>query len=379
MIYKRKIQDHIQEYLKSDSRKIFFMWGPRRSGKTTIIKKIGVELGLPVFNFDLMSDMEKFAPDLATLKKVASECPVILIDEVQNYSGATRALKILSDEFNVKVIATGSSELRRKATDFDSLSGRFVERFCIPLSVEEIVDNNNIHAYEKKQFLQSLSEKLQIYGAYPEIYCLEAENERIDGLRNILDTYVLKDIIDIYDLRNAKLAKDILTQIALQVGSEVSLRELASGLGANVATVSNYVEIFVKNYVLLRLPAFKTNLRRAVSAHSKFYFLDLGLRNILVRDFRDINIRPDRGGLFENFVMAELYKKIQNSKLNYSLYFYREYGGREIDFVLEDYKKKYLCLEAKFGAGGAKQVFPLPHKLEAINRENYFETLAELK
>lgn len=379
MIYKRRIENHIQEYLKSDIHKIFFMWGPRRSGKTTTIKKIGVELGMPVFNFDLMSDMEKFAPDLGTLKKVVSECPVILIDEVQNYPEATRALKILSDEFKVKVIATGSSELRRKATDFDSLSGRFIERFCLPLSVEEIVDNTNIPAYEEKQFGQSLSETFQIFGAYPEIYCLEAENERIDGLRNILDTYVLKDIIDIYDLRNAKLAKDILTKIALQVGSEVSLRELANGLGANVATVSNYVEIFVKNYILLPLPAFKTNLRRVVSAHRKFYFLDLGLRNILVRDFRGTDIRPDRGGLFENFVMAELYKKIQNDKLNYSLYFYREYGGKEIDFVLEDYKKKYFCLEAKFGDGGAKRVFPLPHKSETINRENYFDRLSGIK
>lgn len=379
-MYNRKLEQQIGDYLKGKDKKILFIWGPRRSGKTTVIKKIGVGLGLPVFNFDLMSDYEKFAPDINVLRKIVASCPVILIDEVQNYPEATRALKILHDEFSVKIIATGSSELRQKTKNFDSLAGRFTEHFCLPLSVDEIKNNFPAPAHEEDNLYNSLSEKIQVYGAYPEVFSdVLSDNEKIDALQNILDTYVLKDVIDIYNLRNGKLAKDILTKIALQIGSEVSLRELASDLGANVVTVSNYVEIFIKNYVLLPLPSFKTNLRRAVSAHRKFYFLDLGLRNILVKDFRETNIRPDRGGLFENFILAEMYKKIKNEKSHYSLYFYREYGGKEIDFVVEDYKKNYLCLEAKFNGGGARPVFPLAHKQETINLKNYFQKLDLLK
>ncbi len=379
-MYKRQLEQQISHYLNGKDKKILFIWGPRRSGKTTMIKKIGADLGLPVFNFDLMSDYEKFAPDVDVLRKVVASCPVVLIDEVQNYPEATKALKVLHDEFAIKIIATGSSELRQKTTNFDSLAGRFAEHFCLPLSIGEIHNNFPLPAHEEEKFFVSLAEKIQIYGAYPEVFNNTLpDSEKIDALQNILDTYVLKDVIDIYNLRNAKLAKDILTKIALQIGSEVSLRELASDLGANVVTVSNYIEIFIKNYVLLPLPAFKTNLRRAVSAHRKFYFLDLGLRNILVKDFRDTNIRPDRGGLFENFVMAEMYKKIKNGGLHYSLYFYREYGGKEIDFVVEDYKKNYTCFEAKFSGGGARPVFPLAHKQDTINTRNYVQKLNLLK
>jgi len=379
-MYKRQLEQQINAYLSGTDKKILFIWGPRRSGKTTIIKKKGVDLSLPVFNFDLMSDHEKFTPDIDILKKIVSSCSVVLIDEVQNYPEATKALKILHDEFGVKIIATGSSELRQKTKNFDSLAGRFVECFCLPLSLKEVQSNFSVPLHEEVNFYNSLAEKIQIYGAYPEVFNDDySDSQKIDALQNILDTYVLKDVIDIYDLKNAKLAKDILTKIALQIGSEVSLRELASDLGANVVTVSNYIEIFVKNYILLPLPAFKTNLRRAVSAHRKFYFLDLGLRNILVKDFREVSIRPDKGGLFENFIMSEIYKKIKNEHLHYSLYFYREYGGKEIDFVLEDYKKNYICFDAKTGAGKAKTVFPLPHELETINSKNYFEKIDLIK
>ena len=165
------------------------------------------------------------------------------------------------------------------------------------------------------------------------------EKERIDLLQHMLDAYVLKDVIDIYELKNTKLAKDILTKIALQLGSEVSIREIAASLGAYPSTVSNYIEIFIKNYILISLPSFKTNVRKAVSENRKLYFYDLGIRNALIKDFRDLDIRQDKGGVFENFIISEFEKicKLQNAKVN--MYFYREYGGKEIDMVIEDYKK----------------------------------------
>jgi len=113
-----------------------------------------------------------------------------------------------------------------------------------------------------------------------------------------------------------QLAKDILTKIALQLGSEVSLREIATSLQANWTTVSNYVEIFVKNYILISLPSFKTNARRAVSENKKYYFYDLGLRNALIKDFRDLDLRQDRGAVFENYIVSEI-EKIKKS-INYN-------------------------------------------------------------
>ena len=333
MFFKRTIEEDIKKYLNSKETKTLFIWGPRRSGKTTLISKLASELGVKRYNFDLESDREKFAPRKEELEAIVKENKVILIDEVQNYPEATVMIKLLHDEFGVKVIATGSSELRQKSKDFDTMAGRFHEIYCLPLSIFEIFENLKPKTDEEKEFKKQLAERLQIFGSYPEIYAREelSEKERIDLLQYILDAYVLKDIIDIYELKNEKLAKDILIKVALQLGSEVSIREIAESLRAYPSTVSNYIEIFIKNYILIPLPSFKTNIRKAVSENRKLYFYDLGIRNILIQDFRDLDLRPDKGGVFENFIILELekWRRLTNAKVN--IYFYREYGGRYCD------------------------------------------------
>lgn len=380
-MYKRVIETRIGQYLKGKDSKILLIWGPRRSGKTTILDKLASELKVRKFNFDLESDREKFAPRREILEKLARENKIILIDEVQNYPEATVMLKLLHDEFKTKVIATGSSELRQKSKDFDTMAGRFSEIFCLPLAISEIINNEKILGSERQNYDRILAEKLQIFGSYPEVYTSNnlSELEKIDLLQSVVDTYVLKDIINIYDLKNTKLAKDILTKIALQIGSEVSLREIANSLGANVATVSSYIEIFIKNYILIPLPSFKTNSRRAVSENRKLYFYDLGIRNILITDFRALELRPDRGGVFENFIVSEIEKMRKNSNIKLNLYFYREYGGKEVDLVVENYKKDYKAIEIKANEKSkAKDFFPLAHEFETINATNYFEKIEKL-
>lgn len=373
----RAIETDIKKYLASSDYKILFIWGPRRSGKTTLLKKFAQALNVPIFNFDLFSEREKFTPDRNTLEKIADEHKVILIDEVQNYPESSIALKLLHDEFKIKIIATGSSELRQTSKDFDSLAGRFTQIFCLPLSIFEIAENVSLKAYEKDDFYLKLATDGQIYGMYPEVY-LEKDTEgiKIDLLQNLLDTYVLKDVIDIYNLKNTKLAKDILTKVALQLGSEASLREIANSLQANVLTVSSYIEIFIKNYILISVPSFKTNRRRAVSENRKLYFYDLGIRNILVKDFRSLELRPDSGGLFENFIISEIEKRKKILNLKQTVYFYREYGGKEVDIVIEDYRKQYTCIEVKLGKEQVQKIFPLPHKLETITSHDYFMKIA---
>lgn len=377
-MFKRTIENAIEKYLRDKKdHKILFIWGPRRSGKTTLLNKLAKKLGVKKFNFDLQSDRKKFLPRRETLELLAKENRVILIDEIQNYPEVTVVLKILYDEFGVKIIATGSSELRQKASkEFDSLAGRFNEIYCLPLSVFEILANENPLPSDKITHAINLANRLQIFGAYPEVYL--AKNNQTDSLQHILDAYVLKDIIDIYNLKNTKLAKDILTKIALQLGSEVSTREIADSLGASHSTVADYIEIFVKNYILISLPSFGVNTRKAVSENRKLYFYDLGIRNILVQDFRNIDLRPDKGGVFENFIISEIEKTRKVNKTKVNLYFYREYGGKEIDLVLEDYFKKYQAVEIKIqGRGGNRNIFPLPHSFVTINQSNYFEIITK--
>src|SRR3989344_1672816 len=224
-MFKRKIEDKIEEYLKGEDYKTFYIWGPRRSGKTTVLQALAKKLGVRVFNFDFSSDHSFFTPDRDALDKLTKENKVILIDEVQNYPQATIAIKLLHDEYKVKVVATGSSELRQKDEEFDTQAGRFTEHYCLPLSIDEIKANGNRPSYEDKNFEKKLVEQLQIFGSYPEVYTQDAlsDEDKQKLLENIVQTYVLKDVVDIYGLKDKKLAEDILTKIALQLGSEVSI------------------------------------------------------------------------------------------------------------------------------------------------------------
>ncbi len=378
---KRKIEDKISKYLDGKDYKIFFIWGPRRSGKTTVLQNLSKKLGVKIFNFDFQSDSSLFVPTREALDKIASLGDVILIDEVQNYPSATVALKLLHDEYGIKIIATGSSELRQTTNDFDSLAGRYTENYCLPLSIQEILEYNNPREIEKDNILNKESKYQQIYGSYPEIYLSElSEDAKQDLLSNIIDSFVLKDVINIYNLKDLKLAKDILTKIALQLGSEVSLREIATSLQANWTTVSNYVEIFVKNYILISLPSFKTNARRAVSENKKYYFYDLGLRNALIKDFRDLDLRQDKGAVFENYIVSEIEKIKKSINYNFTTYFYREYNGKEVDLIIENYKKEYKAIEIKAHKDikSVEKVFPLEHSLELINTDNYYDKLGSL-
>ncbi|MCL5432394.1 MAG: ATP-binding protein [Patescibacteria group bacterium] len=381
MLLKRAIEDQIEDYLKGKSNKILFIWGPRRSGKTTLLEKFAGQLNTRIFDFDLQTDQELFVPRIEALQKLAAEQKIIFIDEIQNYPGATVVLKLLQGKFLVKIIATGSSELRQKAgEDFDSLAGRFDEIYCLPLSATEIAANATVAAYEKNHLAKQLQKKAQIFGAYPEVYVQDkiTDRDKINLLEKIVSTYVLKDVINIYNLKDDRLARDILTKIALQLGSEVSVREIAASLGANKETVANYIEIFLKNYILIPLPSFKTNLRKAVSENRKFYFYDLGIRNALVKDFRELELRPDKGGVFENFIVSEVEKQRRNTGAKLSMYFYREYGGQEVDLVLEDYQKNYTAMEVKSAsAARPKDIFPLPHTFKTVNPDNYLDIITQ--
>lgn len=367
MIIQRTIESDINKFIKSKKAPyILFIWGPRRSGKTTLLEKLSKRIRSPIYNFDFIDHREKFIPYKKELKSLVDKNKIILIDEIQNYPESTRPLKILADIYKKRVIATGSSELRQKnSEDFDTLTDRYDEVYCLPLSIKEAVENRDN---------DQLLEDAQIYGLYPEIYLSNlSQSEKIKKLKRIVNTYILKDVIDLYNLKNVKLAKDILTKIALQLGSEVSIREIANSLQANEITVSNYVEIFIKNYILIPLPSFKTNIRKAVSENRKLYFYDLGIRNALVEDFRDIKLRPDAGGLWENLVVIEFEKQKRLNKLFLNYYFYREYGGKELDFVIEDYKKNYTCVEIKKRKGKLNKIFPLPHKSKIIAQANFIE------
>jgi len=100
-------------------------------------------------------------------------------------------IKILNDVYKIKVVATGSSELRQKAgEDFDTMAGRFQEMYCLPLSIEEIHDYANVDTHDEGLFERNLIKNLSMFGAYPEVYLSKSsESYKIKRLEKIIEAY----------------------------------------------------------------------------------------------------------------------------------------------------------------------------------------------
>ena len=102
----RSIENGIEKFIskKTSGTNILFIWGPRRSGKTTLLKKIARKHKSEIFNFDYLNDQNKFTPYRQALDKLVAKNKIIFIDEVQNSPQSTRPIKILNDNYNIKII-----------------------------------------------------------------------------------------------------------------------------------------------------------------------------------------------------------------------------------------------------------------------------------
>jgi predicted AAA+ superfamily ATPase len=182
-----------------------------------------------------------------------------------------------------------------------------------------------------------LKEKLAdylVYGSYPEVIQTGRAIARIETLTEIANTCLLKDILAFDRVKNSRVLLDLL-KLHFQVGSEVSLNELSTQLGADVKTIQRYLDLLEKAFVIVRLGAFSRNLRQEVVSKSKYYFIDNGIRNAVIAQFNGLDQRNDLGALWENFMFIERLKYRAYHSLHANMYFWRTYEQQEIDLVEE--------------------------------------------
>jgi len=368
----RKIALLIEKKLVFPDKRIFFLWGPRQIGKSTLLNYFYEKCGGSFFTFDDLSDQKLFVPDLIKLKSVLSErsnnpkSRLVFIDEIQNNPEATQAIKLLTDQTDYLIFATGSSELRAKTQRFDSLAGRYEELVLFPLTIDETaVFNHDSPAlledkpnFAQNERLKKFIEPLMIYGSYPKVVL--SENKPLE-LKNISQNSIIKDIVNIYNLKNTDLVFNLLRLLAMQIGSLINVSEIASSLGSTKATIDNYLSILAKNRIIFFLEPLRANKRRAYLSRKKVYFYDLGIRNSLIEDFRPKEVRLDLGAMFENLIVAGFTRQNSYQSGFNKLYFYREIAGRqkEIDLIRENLQ-------------GEKEGFEIKYQGEGVN---YFEGL----
>jgi len=124
-----------------------------------------------------------------------------------------------------------------------------------------------------------------------------------------VSSYIFKDILAYGDIKKPELIDKLIQAIALQLGNEVSYSELAQIVGVDKNTMQRYIHLLERSYVIFRLGAFNSNLRNEIKRNKKIYVYDNGLRNMAIGNFAPLELRKDKGALWENFLMSERLKK----------------------------------------------------------------------
>jgi len=324
---------------------VIVLYGPRRVGKTTLVKKIIAESELPSVYYQADdpqvrdSFTNKSVPELFNLIK---NYKIVVIDEAQNILNIGTTLKLIVDNYpEIQIIATGSSSFELSNRINEPLTGRKKVFFLYPFSLDEVTRTSN--PIEKKSILKDILR----FGLYPQVYT-SSTPEKKEMLDEIASSYLYKDILSFEKLKYPTALESLLRALAYQLGSEVSFSNLGNLLNLDQFTVQKYLELLEKAFVIFRLNNYSTNKRKEVKQSRKYYFYDLGIRNWLVKNYDDLELRTDIGGIWENFCILERAKYLDYSRGSTNKYFWRNYNNQEIDYI-EEYSGKLNGYEFKWG------------------------------
>jgi predicted AAA+ superfamily ATPase len=375
-LIQRYIKSALKENLKAG--KVVILYGARRVGKTALIKDLLEEF--PKKDYLLLngedSDTSRLLENqsIANYKRLLSGKNLLVIDEAQQIYQIGRKLKLMVDEIpGLRILATGSSLFDLSNKLGEPLVGRKLTMHLFPLAQLELQSHEDLLQTNAK-----LEERL-IYGGYPELWHLPSQKEKQQYLQELVDSYLLKDILAYEGIRKADKIHDLLRLLAFQVGKVVSTHELANNLsGITRNTVDQYLDLLTKVFVIYPVSAFSKNLRKEVSKSKRWYFYDNGIRNALIRNFNIPALRNDIGELWENYLSAERLKYQSYKVLNSTNYFWRTYDQQELDWVEEKegnlfaYEFKWSeKKKAKIPTAWAK-AYP-ESSFEVINRSNYLD------
>jgi uncharacterized protein len=361
MNYSRLLIETLKTWMFKD--KVLVLIGARQVGKSTLLNNMLQQMGQEylVLNGDESNIQALFEePTTEKLKLIVGDNKIVLIDEAQQIQNIGLCLKILIDNIKgVQFIASGSSALEIADRIFEPLTGRHFTFNLYPLSVEEI--------YGKKgyfNFTKTLNWHL-IYGAYPDVVNNQANAKKY--LKSIANQYLYKDVLAWKNIRKPELLNKLLQLLAHQIGSEVSINELAS-----------YIDLLEKSFVIFRLKSYSTNQRKEVTKMRKIYFYDIGIRNAIIDNFSPLELRNDVGALWENFVVMEIIKANEYAQKDVHYYFWRSLQQQEVDFI-EIFENELKVYEMKWGKKAKitkafTNAYP-EAKTMVITKDNFFEEI----
>lgn len=383
-LYYRKLIDKIKLFLDDDE--IIVIQGARQVGKTSVLKYLiehvfpEIQIGkdnVVYFNledFDLLelcnSGVKEVLNYLKTTGVDFNKRVFLLVDEIQYLENPSNFLKLFFDEFKteIKLIVTGSSSFNIKKKFKDSLVGRTIEFKLFSLDFEEFLNfknekidflYNNIPQVINKE-LSSLFKEYLIYGSYPAIVLENDTYKKEVKLKQIINTYIRKDIRDIGNIKNIVKFNRLLRILASQSGKLLNISELANTVGISKQTVEQYIFILENTFILKLINPFHKNIRSELTKMPKIFFEDTGIMNILINRGFNKNIT---GEIFETGIFSLIRKNVDDE----SLYFWRTNKKQEIDFIFNN----------------SNLLIPLETKIRFLNKHKtslfYFKNIYSIK
>ena len=356
--------------------KVVVVYGPRRVGKTTLIRRYAQEYdreALVVTGEDISVREYLESQSLARLKALVGRRRTLIVDEAQYVRNIGLNLKLLADHVeDLRIIATGSSSFDLAQQTGEPLTGRKYTLLLLPLAQMELQEVEETHETRAQLELRL------IYGSYPEVVLMDSNEDRELYIKELVASYLLKDILQLEGVRHADKLQRLLQLLAFQIGREVSVAELGTHLGMTRNTVDRYLDLLEKAHVVYSRLGFSRNLRKEVSKSRRYYFYDNGLRNGLINNFNPLSLRQDVGALWENYVVVE--------RLKYNLYtgrlvesrFWRTYDQQEIDLV-EEWGGRLEAAEMKWSTraevrapGGWRKAYP-DASFQVVHPGNYLD------
>ncbi|MFH1798132.1 MAG: ATP-binding protein [Candidatus Omnitrophota bacterium] len=306
---------------------VSILLGARQVGKSTLLRQLEEEAKKTSFStefYDLEqpSDLNRLSgTEQDVIQELTSSARIIFIDEFHYLKNASKIFKAVYDSGKpIKIYASGSSSLEIHKHLKESLAGRFMKTMIYPLSLKEWEQSPN---FLNDEYLQ--------WGGMPALIHKPEPNDRAGLLENIVGTYITKDIKGLIKEENIRAFNSLLYLLAQSQGSVAVASNLARETGLSESTVARHLEIISQTYVLYVAASYSGNMANELKKSKKYYLFDLGIRNLLLKDFRAVSEREDKGVLYETAVFLQMVTQL---KPNMEIRFWRTKKGDEVDFII---------------------------------------------
>ena len=366
------VERTLEEIVKNklNTGKAIVLLGARQVGKTTLLKKLfGNSVDVLWLNGDEIDVQALFSSISATrLRTIFGNKKTIVIDEAQRIADIGLRMKLITDQIpDVQLVVSGSSAFELANKINEPLTGRKWEYKMYPISFGEMVKHHGL--LEEKRMLPHR----MVYGYYPDVINNSGKEKEI--LKQLSDSYLYKDVLLLEQIKKPDGLLKLLQGLAFQVGSQVSYNELSQLCGLDSKTVEKYIVLLEQTFIVFRLGSFSRNLRSELKRSRKIYFYDNGIRNALIANFNQVELRQDVGALWENFVISERMKTLHYKQKWVNSWYWRTKEQKEIDCI-EEQNGQLTAYEFKWNPKAKTKIPKLfletykASQFQIIHREN---------